>query len=291
MPQEEILTRKRLRSAYITTIMSLTLVLFMLGLWGLIGLHANKISRYVKENLGFTIYFQKNTRETEILRLKKSMDTTRWVKSAQYISPEEAEQMLKKELGEDFIGFLGYNPLLPCLQVRLNAEYTNPDSIQQIEKRLKQNPKVAQIEYQRDLINKVNQNLNIISIIIAVLSLLMFLISIGLINNTIKLSVYSKRFIIRSMMLVGATRSFIRAPFVRKGLWHGILSALFAILLLAVLLYFTYLKIPELQSLADMQIMLSIPVGMILCGALISAISNYIAVTRFLNMNIDKLYL
>ena len=181
--------------------------------------------------------------------------------------------------------------MLPCLQVRLNAEYTNPDSIQQIEKRLKQNPKVAQIEYQRDLINKVNQNLNIISIIIAVLSLLMFLISIGLINNTIKLSVYSKRFIIRSMMLVGATRSFIRAPFVRKGLWHGILSALFAILLLAVLLYFTYLKIPELQSLADMQIMLSIAVGMILCGALISAISNYIAVTRFLNMNIDKLYL
>ena len=141
MSQEETLTRKRLRSAYITTIVSLTLVLFMLGLWGVIGLHAHKISRYVKENLGLTIYFQKNARETEILRLKKSLDTTRWVTSTHYISPEEAEQILKKELGEDFIGFLGYNPLLPCLQIRLNADYTHPDSIQYIEKHLKQNLK------------------------------------------------------------------------------------------------------------------------------------------------------
>ncbi len=291
MSQEETLTRKRLRSAYITTIVSLTLVLFMLGLWGVIGLHAHKISRYVKENLGLTIYFQKNARETEILRLKKSLDTTRWVTSTHYISPEEAEQILKKELGEDFIGFLGYNPFLPCLQIRLNADYTHPDSIQYIEKHLKQNPKVAQIEYQRDLINSVNKNLNIISIIIAVLSFLMFLISIGLINNTIKLSVYSKRFIIRSMMLVGATRGFIRAPFVKKGLWHGILSAIFAIILLSILLYAAYLKIPELKTLADFHILMIIAGAMIVTSALISVISNYIAVTRFLNMNIDKLYM
>ena len=288
--QEEKITRRRLRSAYLTTLVSLALVLFVTGLLLLIGLHARRLATHVKENLGFSLYFSKSAREAEILRFKKSIDTLPWIRGTQYISPEDAEQLLKQELGEDFTGFLGYNPLQACLQIRLKSEWTHPDSVKKLEATWKKNPMVLYVDYQRDLISQVNKNLNTITLVLSLLILLMMVVSVGLMNNTIRLAVYSKRFLIRSMQLVGATRGFIRKPFVLQGLLQGLISALLALFLLGMLLYSTTRQIPELVALADYQLLWTTAGVVVLLGMLVPAVAYWLAVNRYLNMKIDHLY-
>lgn len=291
MNPEEKYTRRRLRSAYLTTVISLTLVLLMLGLLGIILLHARKLSVHVKENLGFTVYFHQKSREAEILKLQKVLDTSAFVRSTRYISAEEAADNLKEELGEDFLGFLGYNPLQPSIDVKLRAEFAVPDSMNRISENLRKNVMVSQVDYQRDMISQVNHNIKRIGLVISAISILLLLISVGLINNTIRLAVYSKRFIIRSMMLVGATRGFIRRPFIWQGILQGIISALLSSGLLAMMLYYVYREIPELFSFGQWDLAGMVFVALILAGAFISGISNHLAVTRYLNMKIDNLYL
>lgn len=288
--QEEKITRRRLRSAYLTAMISLALVLFVSGLLLLLGLHARKLAVHVKENLGFSLYFSKNAREAEILRFKKTIDTLPWIKSTQYISPEDAENLLKDELGEDFTGFLGYNPLQACLQIKLKSPYTSPDSVKKLEAQWKKNPMVIYVDYQRDLISQVNKNVNTISLVLGILILLMMMVSAGLMNNTIRLAVYSKRFLIRSMLLVGATRRFIRKPFVLQGILQGLISGLLAILMLGMLLYAAAQQIPELKGLADNQLLLVTAGCMLLLGIVVPAIAYWLAVNRYLNMKIDHLY-
>lgn len=288
--QEEKITRRRLRSAYLTTMVSLALVLFVTGLLLIIGLHARKLAYHVKENLGFSLYFSKNVREADILRFKKTVDTLPWIRSAQYISPEEAESLLKQELGEDFTGFLGYNPLQACVQIKLKSEWTHPDSIKKLEVEWKNNPMISYVDYQINLINQVNKNVNTISLILGVLMLLMMIVSIGLMNNTIRLAVYSKRFLIRTMQLVGATRGFIRKPFVLQGLMQGLFSALLALLLLAMLFYSATHQIPEFNQLADSKLLMISASILIILGMLVPAIAYCLAVNRYLNIKIDQLY-
>ncbi len=291
MNPEEKYTRRRLRSAYLTTVISLTLVLLMLGLLGIILLHARKLSVHVKENLGFTVYFHQKSKEAEILKLQKMMDTSAFVRSTRYVSAEEAADNLREELGEDFLGFLGYNPLQPSIEVKLRAEYAVADSMKRIESRLLKNSLVAQVDYQPDMISQVNQNIKRIGLIISAISVLLLLVSVGLINNTIRLAVYSKRFIIRSMMLVGATRGFIRRPFIWQGILQGIISACLSSALLALMLYYIYREIPELFSFGQWDLAGMVFAALLLLGAFISGLSNHMAVTRYLNMKIDNLYL
>ncbi|MDK2910608.1 MAG: cell division transport system permease protein [Bacteroidales bacterium] len=288
--QEDKITRRRLRSAYLTTMVSLALVLFVTGLLLLIGLHARKLAFHVKENLGFSLYFSKSAREAEILRFKKSIDTMPWIRATQYISPEDASDLLKQELGEDFTDFLGYNPLQASLQIKLKSEWTHPDSVKKLEAAWKKNPMVIYVDYQRDLISQLNKNVKTISLVLSVLILLMMVVSIGLMNNTIRLAVYSKRFLIRSMLLVGATRSFIRKPFVLQGLFQGFISAVLSMLLLGGLLYTTVRQIPELSRLADNQLLMTTTGALMLLGMLVPATAYWLAVNRYLNMKIDHLY-
>jgi cell division transport system permease protein len=264
--------------------------LFMLGLLGLIVLHAQKLSDYVKENIGFSVIIKEEIKETGIIEFQKKLDLEPFVKSTEYITRERAAEELTKDLGEDFIGFLGYNPLLASIDIRLNAAYANNDSLKVLEKRLITSPLVKEVFYHKSLVDLVNQNIRRISIVILAFTLVLLLISVALINNTIRLSVYSKRFIIKSMLLVGATQRFVRKPFVLKSLLHGFLSAVIAIILLALVLYFSRQALPELVDLQDIDMFLALFGIVTALGLFITGISTLFAVSKFLRISNDKLY-
>ena len=288
--QEEKYYRKRLQSSYITTVVSIALVLFMLGLLGLIILHAKKLSDYVKENIGFSIIMKDNVKDAGIIKLQKILDAQVYVKSTKYITKEEAAKEFAAELGEDFTTFLGFNPLLPTIEVRFKAEYANNDSLAVIKKKILEDSNVKEVFYQESLVDVVNKNVSKISFILLGFSLLLLVIAIALINNTIRLSVYSKRFLIRSMQLVGATRSFISRPFILVGILQGIIGSIITIFLLIGVIYLAQRELPELVSLHDIDMFLSLFGMVILLGILISWLSNYFAVRKYIRLKTDSLY-
>lgn len=288
--QEEKYNKRRLKSSYITTVVSISLVLFMLGLLGLIVLHAGKLSDYVKENIGFSIIMKDNVKEAGIIQLQKSLDKTPYVKSTNYITKEQAAKEFSKELGEDFTEFLGYNPLLPTIEVRFKADYANNDSLSIIKDKILANSNVKEVWYQESLVDLVNKNVKRIGIIILGFSVLLLIIAIALINNTIRLSVYSKRFLIRSMQLVGATRAFISKPFILRGMVQGMIGAFIAILLLAGIIYLSRREVPELVDLQNPEMFLSLFAFVLIIGIVISWLSNYFAVRKYIKIKTEKLY-
>jgi cell division transport system permease protein len=287
---QEKYTRRRLKGSYITTVVSITLVLFMLGLLGLIILQTKKLSDYVKENIGFSIIMKENVKEAGIIQLQKVLDATSYVKSTEYVTKEEAAQQFREELGEDFTSFLGYNPLLPTIEVRFKADYANNDSLAIIKDKILANNNVKEVWYQESLVDVVNSNLQKIGLIILGFSALLLLISIALINNTIRLSVYSKRFLIRSMLLVGATRSFISRPFIWKGVVQGIVGSILAISLLSGLIYLSQKEIPELVSLQQIDLYLTLFGIVLVLGIVITWLSNHFAVRKYIKIKSDSLY-
>ncbi len=287
---EDKFSRRRLHTSTATTIISISLVLFMLGLLGLILLHAQKLSDYVRENIGFSVIIKEEVKEAGIIEFQKKLDLEDFVKSTEYITRERAAEDMTKELGEDFIDFLGYNPLLASIDIRLKAPWANNDSLKMLESRLIANPIVKEVFYHKSLVEQVNQNIRRISAVILIFAVVLLLISVALINNTIRLSIYSKRFIIRSMQLVGATRHFISRPFLLRSLLHGFISALLAIAMLAGVLYFSRRALPELIDLQDIDMFLSLFGIVTLFGLLITGISTIFAVRKFLRISQDKLY-
>jgi len=288
--KEPAVTKRRLRSSYLTSIISITLVLFMLGVLGLLILNAQRLSEYVKENIGFSIILKENVKEVDVILLQKTLDAAEYVKSTKYITKEQAAKELQEELGENFIDFLGYNPLLASIEVHLYADYANPDSIKIIEEDFQQYEQIKEVFYQKSLVSLVNENIRKISFIILIFSGLLFLIAIALINNTIRLSVYSKRFIINTMQLVGATRGFIRRPFLFRSVWQGIVAALLAIGLLSGVLYIAQKEFKEVINFQDVEIIGILFLGVLAIGIIINWISTFFAVSKYLRMNVDKLY-
>lgn len=281
---------RKIRTNHATIVISITLVLFMLGMLGMMVLHARKLSDYVKENIGFSIIINEGVKESAIFQLKKNLDLEPWVKSAEYITREQAAKTFSEELGEDFVGFLGFNPLLPSIDLRMKAEYANPDSVRKIETSLLSYDEVKEVDYHRPLVDQINSNVNRISMILLGFSAVLLLISIALINNTIRLAVYSKRFLLRSMQLVGATRRFIRGPFLVKGFVQGFVSGLLAIGMLMTVLFFALQEVPELVEIQDFLLLGILFGAVILLGVVISWLSTYFAVRRFLRMKTDLLY-
>lgn len=288
--KEANITKRRLRSSYITSIISISLVLFMLGMLGLLVLNANRLSIYVKENIGFSVILKENVKEVDIILLQKSLDASEYVKSTKYITKEEAAEDLQKDLGEDFVEFLGFNPLLASIEVKLYANYANEDSIKVIEQDFRKYELIKEVFYQKSLVSLVNENIQKISLIILVFSGLLFLVAITLINSTIRLSVYSKRFIINTMQLVGATRGFIRRPFLYKSAGNGIFAAFIAVGLLVGILYLAQQEFKEIVSFKDVEIISVLFLGVLLVGIIINWISTYLAVSKYLKMKVDKLY-
>jgi len=284
--------QKRINGAYFTSIISVTLVLFTLGFLGLIVLHANNLSKYIKENIGFEIVMNTNVKEADIVKLQKQLDTKDFVKSTEYITREEASKRLSEILGDDFIEFMSEddNPLLPSIDVRFNADWANNDSLEVIEASVMQNENVKEVYYQRSLVHMINQNLRKISFVMLAFSILLLIIAMALINNTIRLSVYSKRFVIRSMQLVGATESFIRKPFIVKGVLQGAISAFVAILMLLGIIEALRENIPELKLLSDNLTLIYFFVGIVIIGILMSGLSTSMAVSKYLRMKADNLY-
>ncbi len=288
--KEEKYALRKLKSSYLSTVISVSLVLFMLGLLGLILLHTKKLSDYVKENIGLTVVLKDSIREADINQFQKSLDATHYVKSTEFVNKEQAAATLKQDLGEDFIQFLGYNPLLSSIDVHLKADFANSDSLRWIEKEITKNVNVKEIYYQKSLVDLVNENVKKIGLIILVFSSLLLVISIALINNSIRLSIYSKRFIIRTMQLVGATQGFIRRPFVFSGIPHGIYGALIAIALLIGIIYWAQSEIPELIVLQDVDLFASLFGIVLFLGIFITWICTYFAVRKYLRLKTDDLY-
>jgi cell division transport system permease protein len=287
---EEKYTRRRYKSSVFTSILSITLVLTMLGLLALTIFHAKKLSDYVKENIGFRVYIKEDAPAEDIILLQHRLDGSTFVKSSEYISPEQAARELTADLGEDFVDFLGYNPLPPSIDLRIKAGYANVDSLEVIEGILMQEVVVKEVFYQKSLVQMINKNISRISIVLLGFSGLLLIIAMALINNTIRLSVYSKRFIIRTMKLVGATRGFIGRPFIIRGVLQGLYSALLAIILLAAILYFLMQQIPEFASLYDPYMYLAVFGMVLVTGMFLSWISTFFAVRKYIKMKEDELY-
>jgi len=284
------ITRNRLRSSSLSSIISISLVLFMLGIIGILIFNARKLSDYVKENIGFSIFLQDDIREVDANFLRKTLDASAFVRYTEYISKERAAKELKDELGEDFITFLGYNPLSASIDVRMKAEYANQDSINKIESFLLGFKQVKEVHYQKSLVSLVNENVSKISLVIILFSSLLLFIAIVLINNTIRLSVYSRRFLINTMKLVGATWGFIRKPFLLKSILHGLYAAFVSILLLSGLVYLVQKEFGDLIDIVDPFLLIIIFGAVIVIGVLINLISTYFAVNKFLRLKVDDLY-
>jgi cell division transport system permease protein len=284
------MARKTLRTSYISTVVSISLVLFMIGTLGVLVLHARKISNYVKENIQLSVMLLPDSKEEDVDKLIKTLEKSDFVKSTTYITKDEAAEQLKKDLGEDFVGFLGYNPLLGSIDVRLKAEFADMESVNALKTQISAFPAVKEVYYQQSLIDMINKNMRTLGLVILGFSSLLLFIAAALINNTIRLSLYSRRLLIKSMKLVGATRGFIRKPFVLSGIMQGFYGALIANVLLAVLLYFSRKEIPDLVEIQDYNMILTLMGGVIISGVFIAGISTYFAVNKYLSRNNQELY-
>ena len=281
---------RRILSSSTSVVISLSLVLFVVGLLGLVLINAQKLSDYVKENIGFTIMLKDGVNEIETLKFQKILDASDFAKSTSFTTKEQATADLKTDLGEDFVEFLGYSPLLASIDVKLNAEYGNTDSLEIITNELSENANVFEVYYQKDLIDKLNSNVNRLSFFLLIFCVLLFFIAFALINNTIRLSVYSKRFLIRTMRLVGATNSFIQKPFLSKGIYQGIYSSLFAIFMLIGAIQLAQGDTANMLNIDDLKIIGIVFLLILASGLVISIFSTFFAVRKFIKLNENELY-
>jgi len=289
-PVSDKLSNRRLVTSSATVVISLSLVLLMLGLLGLVLINAKKISDHVKENVGFQIMLKDTITSAELDLLKQELSSSVYTKRVDYISKDDAAVKLKKDLGEDFITFLGYNPLLSVLDVKLNAAYAQPDSLAGLETELMRKHYVKEVIYHKDYVKQLNDNVTLASVCILLFTVLLLIVAIVLINNTIRLSIYSKRFILRTQYLVGATQAFIRRPFILKGIRQGVIAGILAGIFLTGFLFLVSSYVPELLSLQDENVLALLFAAILLVGVLISGISAALSVNRYLRLKTEDLY-
>lgn len=290
MSQQVGKATKRSKPSYLYAIISVTMVLFMMGILGVLLVYSQNISNYFRENIEVSIILKDNVNEVDVLQFQKKLELEPYIKSSTYISKDEAARIMQEDLGED-LDLLDYNPLYASVNMYLKADYANKDSLAAIEEELLLNPIVEEVYYFRAIVDLVNRNVRVASIVLGVIAGLLFLIALTLIDNTIKLLMYSNRFIIRSMQLVGATRWFIIKPFLMRGVFNGLVSGLVAVIALVGLMYYAQIKLPALKVVSDNLIGFSIIfAGVIVTGILISWLSTWRAVAKYLSMKLDDLY-
>ena len=282
--------KRKIISSSASVIISLSLVLFVVGLLALVLINTQKLSDYLKENIGFTIMLKDGASEIETIKFQKELEASAFTKSVSFITKEQAAQELKADLGEDFIAFLGYSPLLSSIDIKLHASYANADSLQQIAAELNENSIVFDTYYQKNLVNKLNNNAAKISFFLLVFCILLFFIAFVLINNTIRLSVYAKRFLIRTMKLVGATDDFIQKPFLIKGLYQGLYSSIFAVFMMIGAIQLAQVDAKGVLNINDLKIIGVIFVIIFLSGLMLSLFSTFFAVRKYLHLNENELY-
>lgn len=281
---------RKISSTSVTTVISVSLVLFLLGLLGIFLISAKKISDHLKENIGFHVYLKDNVKDDEIERLHNFLNASNYVKSSMYLSKDSAAALYKKDIGEDFVQFIGYNPLPSSMEVQLKADFANPDSIAWIQKQILDFSSVKEFDYQESLVNMVNKNVNRIALVLIIFIGLLMLIALALINNTIRLAIYSKRFVIKTMQLVGATGGFIRKPFLVNGVKHGIIAGIIANLMLGAIIYAAVKKIPDMEQVTDTRTMIYLFGIVLALGVFISGISTFFAVRKYLRLSSEELH-
>ncbi len=277
----------RVRGAYFLSVISITMVLIMLGFIALMLFNAQKLSNYAKKNIGFTVFIQNNTKPSEINRLENALDIADYCVSAEFVSKEQAASEMKEELGKDFTKVLGYNSLPNSIEVKIKPEYTFEDSINVIKQELKHFKFIKDIYYQKSLVSFINSNVKKMSIIGLIISVFFLMITISLINNTIRLSIFSKRLLIRTAQLVGATNRFIRRPFIIKSIFSGIISASVSSLIISLLVLLLKENFADIITIEGI---LEIDVFIFVFGILITAVSGRFAVNKYLKLKTDDLY-
>ena len=283
--------KNRIRGAYFTSVVSISLVLLLLGIVGLLMLNAKQMSDYVKENLCFSLIINDDVSEPDIKQFQKSLDTHEFIKSTEYITKDDAAKQLQEELGENFIETLGYNPLSPTINVYLNSDYASPDSIAKLEGFfLSKSNIVNEVSYQQNLVNLIHDNIKKVGIILLALSALFFLISFALLNNTILLQIYSKRFIINTMKLVGAKKGFIRRPFIASGALQGLVSSIIAIALLYGIIYFANSQLENIMGSIDPWIIALLFVAVAVIGVLLCVFATLLSINKYLRLKTINLY-
>lgn len=275
---------------FVTSSISTTLVLLLLGLVVFFVLGAHNLSVYVKENINFSILISDDMKESDILKLQKKLDKEPFVKATEYISKKQALREQTEAMGTDPQEFLGYNPFTASIEVKLHSDYANSDSIVKIEKKIKKNTNIQEVLYQKDLIDAVNDNIRNISLMLLGLAVILTFISFALINNTIRLTIYSKRFLIHTMKLVGASWSFIRRPFLRRNFWIGVLSAVIADAVLWGAAYWLVSYEPELIRVITPDVMLLVSVSVLIFGMLITWLCALLSINKYLKMKAGTLY-
>jgi cell division transport system permease protein len=286
----ENLQKRRLISSYFSVVLSIALVLFLLGLLGMLVLNAKKVSDHFKEQVVLTIYLKDTAKEVEIKQLEKSLAMADYVKTTEYVSKEQAAEFMKEENGEDFMDFVGYNPLQNSIDVHLKADFVTSDQLGKISEEALSKNFVDEVTYDNDLVTLMNNNVKKISFWVLVISGIFTLIAVLLINSSIRLAVYSKRFTIKTMQMVGATKQFIRRPFVWKSVRLGIIGGVLALFGMAIVLFYLNKTFPELELLSNPILVALLFIFVFTLGIIITWISTHIATQRFLNLKTDQLY-
>lgn len=282
--------KRRLISSYFSVIISISLVLFLLGLLGLLVLNTKKVADHFKEKIALSVYLKDNAKEIEVNRLQKRLSIADYTKSVTYISKEQAAEEQSKKIGEDFLSYLGYNPLQNSMDVFLKADFVSPEALEEITTDISSKSFVDEVVYDKPLIALLNDNVKRISFWVLVISGVFTFIAVLLINSSIRLSVYSKRFIIKTMQMVGATKGFIRKPFIWNSIKLGIIGAFLAIAGVAMVIYYLNKSFLELNLLNDTLLIVGLFVGILLMGIIITWVSTFFATQRFLNLRTDQLY-
>lgn len=282
--------KRRVAGSYFVSTLSIALVLVVVGILVFILLNARAISDHVKQNIGFSIIVKDNVNEAEMKKMQKLLDTKPFVASSVFVSKAEAARNFKEELGEDFEQVLGYNPLLPSIEVKLVPQYANNDSLEIIEKKLVAYDIIQEVSYQKSLVQYVNENVRKISIILLIAGAALVLISFTLIRNTIHLSVYSQRFLIKTMQLVGAKPFFICRPFIRNSVWFGFFGSMIANMILLLAVYFLQKEVGGVINIMDRDLLIVMVAFVFVSGILLSFVSSWMSVLKYLNKDLNDLY-
>ena len=282
--------KRKLISSYFSVVLSIGLVLFLLGILGLLVLNTKKLADHFKEQITISVFLKDNAKEVEVDQLQKSLAMAEYTKKATYVSKEQAAEQHSEEIGENFLDFLGYNPLKNSIDVQLKADYVSTEKIAEIAEEISSRDYIEEVSYDKPLITLLNDNVKKISFWILVTSGIFTFIAVLLINSSIRLSIYSKRFIIKTMQMVGATKTFIRRPFIWTNIKLGVLGAVLALIALGFVIYYVNINFPELNLFQEPAILIILFASVFLLGVLISLISTFFATQRFLNLRTDDLY-
>lgn len=288
--KQDKFNKRRLRSSYISVVISMTLVLFLMGLLSTVLFHSKAIANQVQENIAFTVLLKPDSKQIMVKQFQRQLKLSEHVKKTEFISKNEAVETLKEDLGEDFIKFLGFNPLTDAIDIHFQAYYTQTNSPEKIEEELLAVPIVQEVIYDKSLINLLNDNLKKVSYTLLLLSLFFSVIAIALINSSIRLTIYSKRFLIKTMQLVGATKPFIRKPFMQKSLLHGLFASALAIICIDLLIRSGTDIMPEIHRLHNQEAKIILYTCILFLGLLIPWACTYFAVRKYLKLNTDELH-